>query len=341
MLFLRCVTVEKIKSSAQENVLESLKPKGDKMSDRKEWLLSRKSYLGGSDIAAICGLSPYKTPLDVYLDKTNPEVDDSSMSEAAHFGTLLEETIANEYARRTGNKVTIEPSVIKHPEYDFLGANIDRWVNDKEFILECKTAGAHMAKDWGDEYTDEIPTQYLLQVAHYAFVCNKPMVEIALLLGGQTFKIYRYIRNATLEQNLLTVAQNFWVNHVLAKVAPEPATLPESARIYSGDNGSSITADETIKKKLETFTSLKARLKQIDEETKQLQLEIQNFMGEHSSIIDESNSLLATWKSSKPKEAFDLSKFKADYPELYTQYKGLGKPYRTFIIKTNKGDSDV
>ena len=36
---------------------------------RDAWLAARRSGIGGSDIAAICGLSPYQTPYDVWLDK--------------------------------------------------------------------------------------------------------------------------------------------------------------------------------------------------------------------------------------------------------------------------------
>lgn len=306
-----------------------------------EKLRIRKSGLGGSEIAALCGLSPYKTPLDIYLDKINPEVLDNEISEAAHFGNLLEETVAYEYSRRTGNTVSIENETLRHPEYNFAIANIDRWVNNKEFILECKTTHFINKDQWGEEYTDQIPDSYLVQAAWYAFVCDVPKVDIAVLIGGQNFKIYTYTRNATLEKNLLTVAQNFWVNHVLAGLPPAPSTLQEVARIYSKDNGSSITADESIKQKLENLTRLKAQLKELEEQTKSLQLDIQNFMGEHASIIDESNLLLATWKIIKPKEAFDISKFKADYPELYTQYKATGRPYRTFLIKPKKEEGNV
>ena len=71
-----------------------------------------------------------------------------------HWGTLLEDVIAKEYAQVTGYDVEIEPNTIHHPEYKFLGANIDRWVdrwvNNGTYILECKTASFTKAKEWGD-----------------------------------------------------------------------------------------------------------------------------------------------------------------------------------------------
>ncbi len=110
------------------------------MKNKQEWLRERKNYLGGSDLGAIAGLNPYRTALDVYLDKTSDDIR-CETSPAMRWGTLLEDTIAKEYAEVTGQTIEIEPNTIYHPSMKFLGANIDRWVGDKEYVLECKTAG--------------------------------------------------------------------------------------------------------------------------------------------------------------------------------------------------------
>ena len=175
------------------------------MENKQEWLLMRKNYLGGSDLGAIAGLNPYRTALDVYLDKTRDDIACES-SPAMRWGTLLEDTIAKEYAEVTGQTIEIEPNTIYHPSMKFLGANIDRWVGDKEYVLECKTAGFTRGKEWGEEGTDQIPESYLVQVAYYAAICAVPKVDIAVLIGGQDFRIYTYERSKELEDKLIKIA---------------------------------------------------------------------------------------------------------------------------------------
>ena len=156
-------------------------------SERIEWLRERQKGVGGSDVAAILGLSHYKTPLDVFNDKINEPVDHPT-SDAAHFGTILEEVIAKEFSERTGMKVQRITSPISHNRVgrrgqigDAIGwarANIDRAIvrpeiaknvrhasqcsqstREKLFrrglilttdaILECKTASSFVADQWG------------------------------------------------------------------------------------------------------------------------------------------------------------------------------------------------
>jgi putative phage-type endonuclease len=190
------------------------------MKNKQEWLRERKNYLGGTDLSSIAGLNPYRTALDVYLDKTSDDIA-CETSPAMRWGTLLEDTIAKEYAEVTGQTIEIEPNTIYHPSMKFLGANIDRWVGDKEYVLECKTAGFTRGKEWGEEGTDQIPESYLVQVAYYAAICAVPKVDIAVLIGGQDFRIYTYERSKELEDKLIKIACNFWDNHIEKRIPPK------------------------------------------------------------------------------------------------------------------------
>ncbi len=114
------------------------------MENRQGWLEKRKTYLGGSDIGAILGVNSYKTPLDVYFSKINEEPTEEIESEPAYWGNRLEDIIAKEYSIRTKTILSQENRLLNHKEYPFLAANVDRWVGDREYILECKTAGFMM-----------------------------------------------------------------------------------------------------------------------------------------------------------------------------------------------------
>lgn len=269
--------------------------------DRIEFLKRRKSFLGGSDIGCIVGVNKYKSALDIYIDKTTDTITET-ISEAARFGHLLEDIIAEEYSRKTGNEVSIEQELIVHPKYPIACANIDRWVNDKEFILECKTTCFMKGNEWGEEHTDQIPETFLCQVAWYAAICNVPKVDIAVLIGGQTFKIYTYNRNLEFEDKLMQIGNNFWNNHIIPRVPPLPVNLSDISTLYPQSNNSTVEANNDLLCKIEQLKSLKSQEKSLQEEIKDLQFEIKSFMKEHDTLIDSFGSTLITWRNSSRKE---------------------------------------
>jgi putative phage-type endonuclease len=300
--------------------------------NKKEWLRKRKNYLGGTDLAAICGLSPYRTALDVYLDKTSDDIAENTNS-AMRWGTLLEDVIAKEYAQDTGYDVIIEPNTIYHPSIKFLGANIDRWANNKTHILECKTASFTKAKEWGDSGTDQIPESYLIQVAYYAAICNVSKVDIAVLIGGQDFRIYTYVKNNNLEDKLIKIACNFWYNHVEKKIAPKCINTKDTFNLFPQSNNKEITAKEGILAKLEELKKARLSEEEIQKTIEKLKVEIQEFMQDYDVLIDNNGNVIATWKNTAPRTCFDLKKFKDEAKELYLKYVNVAKQSRVFLIK--------
>lgn len=304
--------------------------------NKKEWLRERKNYLGGTDLAAICGLSPYRTALDVYLDKTSDDIAENTNS-AMRWGTLLEDVIAKAYSEDTGYDVTTEPNTIYHPEYKFLGANIDRWVdrwvNNGTHILECKTAGFTKSKEWGDSGTDQIPESYLIQVAYYAAICNVSKIDIAVLIGGQDFRIYTYLKNNNLEDKLIKIACNFWYNHVEKKIAPKCVNTKDTFNLFPQSNSKEITAKEGILAKLEELKKARLSEEEIQKTIERLKVEIQEFMQDYDVLIDENGNIIATWKNTAPRTCFDLKRFKDEAKELYLKYVNVAKQSRVFLIK--------
>lgn len=300
--------------------------------NKQEWLRERKNYLGGTDLAAICGLSPYRTALDVYLDKTSDDIEENTNS-AMHWGTLLEDVVAKEYAEVTGQTIGIEPNTIYHPSIKFLAANIDRWVGDKKYVLECKTAGFTKTKEWGDSGTDQIPESYLVQVSYYGAICDVPKVDIAVLIGGQDFRIYTYERNKDLEEKLIKIACNFWHNHIEKRVPPRCVNTRDTFNLFPQSNNKQITAKNDILAKLEELKIAKMSEEQIQKTIEKLKVEIQEFMQDYDVLIDENGNVIATWKNTAPRSLFDLKKFKEEAKELYLKYVSYTKQSRVFLIK--------
>ena len=306
------------------------------MENKQEWLRERKNYLGGSDLGAICGLSPYRTALDVYLDKTSNDISEDTNA-AMRWGTLLEDIIAKEYAQVTGYDVEIEPNTIYHSEHKFLGANIDRWVdrwvNNGTYILECKTAGFTKAKEWGDSGTDQIPEPYLIQVAYYAAICNVSKVDIAVLIGGQDFRIYTYNRNKDLEDKIIKIGINFWHNHIEKRIPPKCVNTKDTFNLFPQSHNCEIVAESNIMEKWEQLKAAKEEESKIAYTIEKLKTDIQEFMKDYDVLIDNQGNVIATWKNTTPRSLVNVNKLKEMFKDAYEQCLNSGKQSRMFLIK--------
>mgnify|MGYP003340849493 CR=1 FL=1 len=311
------------------------------MKNKQEWLRERKNYLGGTDLAAIAGLNPYRTALDVYLDKTSDDIT-CETNAAMRWGNLLEDVVAKAYSEDTGYAVEIEPNTIYHSEYKFLGANIDRWAYDlhpfksemsTKHILECKTAGFTKGKEWGDSGTDQIPEPYLIQVAYYAAICNVSKVDIAVLIGGQDFRIYTYNRNKDLEDKIIKIGINFWHNHIEKRIPPKCVNTKDTFNLFPQSHNCEIVAESNIMDKWEQLKSLKEEEVRIQSTIEKLKTDIQEFMRDYDVLIDNNGNVIATWKNTAPKSFFDVKKFKDEAKELYLKYISYAKQSRVFLIK--------
>ena len=123
--------------------------------DRQQWLSVRQGGIGSSDAAAAVGLCPYKSQLELWMEKTGrtPTEDATpGMEDPRYWGTLLEPYVAVAYSQQTDRKVRKVNAVLQHPSFPFMLANIDREVvgcPDVQ-ILECKTAGEWGSRLWRD-----------------------------------------------------------------------------------------------------------------------------------------------------------------------------------------------
>lgn len=304
--------------------------------NKEEWLKERKTYIGGSDLGSILGINNFRTELDVYFEKTSDGIAEDTTSESAYWGTVLEDVVAGEYAKRTGFKIEKPAGLIRHSEYPFIACNLDYWVIDNKgnsHILECKTANQMKVTCWGEEGTNQIPESYLYQVAYYAAITGANRVDIAVLIGGQDFRIYRYDKDEIMESKLIRVAKKFWNNHILAGVPPKPRTQEDAAKLYPKANGLEVRADDIVLTKVQVLQDLKAREKTLAEEIKELQLYIKNYMQDGELLVGEEGRCYATWKNSKGRASLDTNKLKSEYSDIYQECLKESGSYRVFTLK--------
>ena len=300
---------------------------------RIDWLKGRQSGIGGSEIAAIVGLNQYRTPMQVWESKVNP-VQDEETSQPAYWGTVLEDVVAKEYALRTGRKVQRLTKQMMHPDFSFAIANIDRavinpdiagrvfWKDGKlttDRILECKTANGFMAKQWGEVGSDQVPDSYLIQCQWYMGVTGASICDLAVLIGGQDFRIYTILLDDDLINDLLIQGAAFW-ELVKKNVAPDPVNYPEAVKKWANSDPSlTVQADDLLVDDLQQIQNIKAKVKELEAQEDALKARVVIALESAETLLYQGVKV-ATCKT-QTRNSFDAKAFEKDHPDLYAQYK--------------------
>lgn len=301
---------------------------------RRDFLEARQSGLGGSDIAAILGMSRWGTPYSVYRSKVEPIPDeDTEEREYLYWGNVLEDVVAKEYAKRTGYKVQRVNVQMQHPDHPFMQANIDRAVINPQIagnvrwkdgrlttdrVLECKTANAFAAKDWGDVGSDEVPDYYLIQCQWYLGITQAEVADLAVLIGGSDYRHFSIIRNDTLIADLQEEAAAFW-GRVESLTPPDPSTVDDALHRWPRH-----LHDKTEIVGVETFNAacdlhaVKEQMKELKKREDALKLDLMRAAGD-AEVLTHGGEKIATWKA-QTANRIDTKALKADHPDIAALY---------------------
>lgn len=294
---------------------------------RYEWLEMRRSGIGGSDVAAIVGLSKWRTPTDVYNSKIEDPVDNDNAS--MEWGRRLEPVIREKYAEAVGMSVDTPPFMFRHQEHKFMIADVDGIRADGR-IVEIKTARTQQG--WGEDGTDEIPDYYKTQVQHYMTVLGATSCDVAVLIGASDFRIYTIEHDPELEELLIDAENEFWNEHVVPQVPPPPVTLDEMKVAFPVSKKAAVECTDDIWEHVEKLALVTDQLEELKEQEKKHKAAIQAAMGE-ADTLSHLGQIVATWKSTKAVARFDSASLKAAMPDIYNQFMKVGAPTRRFILK--------
>lgn len=300
------------------------------LNDRAQWLADRQKGIGGSDVAPLLGLSPWRTPLDVYLDKRGelPEQDDN---DAMFWGRALEPVIRQTYADRTGREVRVPAGILTHPQHGFMLATVDGLTRDGR-VFEAKTARTD--RGWGEPGTDEVPDAYALQVQHYLAVTGYAIADIAVLIGGSDFRLYHVEADASLQADLIAAEAAFW-QRVLEGRPPEPVTYAEAVQRYGRSaHAGHVVADAEAIAAWQELVAVRATLKAAGEREDALKAVLMRALGDAGdTLTDQEGKPLVTWKLAKAADRFDTAAFKSAHPDLAAAFTVAGEPSRRFLVK--------
>lgn len=307
--------------------------------NEEEWLHCRSHGIGGSDIGAICGVSPFATARQIYLQKTGQYDESLEANEAAqermHFGHLLEPIVAEEYARRTGSKLITLKAILQHKDYEWALANIDRLIVDDEGkpigILECKTSSEYNNEEWEN---GEILPSYIYQLNWYMWILGLDRGAIACLVGGNKFYYYDVFRDDELLNNIIIPkAKDFWFNNVLALKEPElqsnDTDFVNSKYAEVKKNSEIILEDDIANELARTVVECKAKIKELEATMEEAQNRLKERLKDNE--IGYTKDFIIKW-SPRASTRIDTNKLKKEYPEIYEKVKTKIE-YRAMTIK--------
>lgn len=309
---------------------------------REEWLAERRKGVGGSDAAAILGISPFRTAVDVWLDKTGRKPP-TEETEAMRIGTELEDFVARRYVEKSGHAVQRFNRMLKR---GVLLGNLDRLVipdGEKvashmgevrtDTLLECKTA----SRDWGDG----VPLYYQTQVQHYMGLDERlEHADVAVLfLVRKRFETYRVERDDDAIRLMSERLTAWWNKYVLGDEMPPPANEEDCKALWSHSNpGKSVEATDEVGDAVSRYRELTETAEAAEAEMKTLRDEICAAMGDAEVLTSPLDGKpIVTWRSAKDRAKTDweaVAKELGATPEQIDAHTTLVAGARRFMLKT-------
>lgn len=310
----------------------------DQSKDHNAWLAARSKGIGGSDAGAIMGSNTWKSPYQLWLEKTGQvEPEDISQKDPVYWGTVLEPLVAKRFSEVTGKKVE-RCGTLQNNEAPWMLANIDRLVLGEGAGLEIKTTNAFRSAEWDG---DQLPDSYYWQCQHYMMTTGLPRWYIAVLIGGQDFRWKAIPRNEEDIKELFLREEEFWNVNVLQHVMPDidgsDSTREALKEQYPGGDMEELELTKDVdlllmerQDVMEHLGQYKAYLQTYDNKLKAL-------LGNHELAITP-QGIRITYKIQDGRATIDKKKLEKEWPDIYRQVVKIGKPTRVLRFKAPKED---
>lgn len=307
----------------------------EQAADRVAWERVRNGGIGGSDIACIMGLNPWKSAFALYAEKHGDvEAEDLSDNEYVYWGTILEQVVADRFCELTGKKVR-KCGTLQDESYEFMLANVDRLVVGEDAGLECKTANGFKASEWDG---DNLPDSYYCQCQWYMAITGFPKWYIACLIGGNHFVWKEIPRNDEFIADMRAQAIVFW-NNLQSNVAPEVDGSESTSQTVDKIVASVVGADEVaLGTQAAPFIARYRELVKTEKLVKEQKQQCQNALALmlNGARCGTYNNYQVINAPVKGRESVDRKKLMKEQPEVYEKYKTVGKDSFRFSIKEVK-----
>ncbi len=289
----------------------------------------RRRFIGGSDVAAVLGISPWCTPLQMWERKTRPTLEgpEAAPSKVKRRGHRWESVVAEmlvEHLQERGHSVEIVAPNRRYidPERDYLAAEIDfevRLDGEEEITnVELKTVHPFKVHEWGEPGTDESPVWYTAQAMHGLGVTGRRRCIVAPLFGADEIRAYPVYRDDETIAGMRARCEAFW-QLVTTGVRPEPRTLADLDRLYQGDpQAAALLADDELTRLALRLRAIKAEIKARELEAEAIEFDVKRAMQDAVELVV-GDKVAVTWKQ-RDCTWFDQTALKADDAKLHRRY---------------------
>ena len=301
-----------------------------KLMTQEQWLAERNNSIGMSDAGAVLGHNPWKSNVDLYLEKIGqaPPTEDNL---AMRLGRDMEPVVKKLFEEETGLKVYNDNKIRIDNRYSFLTTNLDGFVTGERVPVEYKT----MVR-----WDGEIPDNYFCQIQGQMMITGADYIYYAALVLGspKQFIVEKYDRNDDFISSMRKDMIEFWKENVTKGIPPEPRTVEDAKKILNQvDPGKIREAGQDIINNINELVSIRHEKSILDKKYKDIQLGIMKYMDD-SELLQSNGLDLVSWRQSKEVKRFNSKKFKGENPDLYNKYQEDTAGSRRFLIKIKQGE---
>lgn len=301
----------------------------------------RRKFIGGSDIAAILGVSPWKTLVQLWADKTTPPSEEPERPRRQLLRGKRWEAVVSEMLVESLKAEGMDVEVIgankryPDPKHDMFACEIDfeLRLNGEQEITNCelKTVHPFKAKEWGDQGTDDVPVWYTAQAMWGLGITERKTCIVAALFGADELKPYLIERDEKIIEGMRAKALAFWNDHVLTGIAPDPLTLTDVNMLFAKDGEApALIADEDLTEKWLRLRAIQQEIKAREAEAALLEFDVKRIMRDCTEVIV-GDKVGFVWKN-RATSWLDQAALKEHDPKLVKAFTRKGE-CRVFTVK--------
>ena len=264
---------------------------------RPHWLAKRRRGITATDVPAILGLSPWATPVDVWLHKTG-RAKPTEVTYPMERGNALEALVLRHYAEQTKAELLPVPVLAGHPDDPLAMASLDgAAIRDGQTrIVEIKTTGWRGREDWwGDE--KGLPDHYVAQIAWQQYVCGIDVADAAADVAGEFVIVEDIERSREFEAYAVPLLHDWWQRYVVTDVAP-PADAQRDwqalSLLWKPRPGVTVIADDQTVWDVAEYQRARDAEKKAKADKQEAGLKLREFMAGADLLTDADGNRLAS-----------------------------------------------
>ena len=314
--------------------------------NHQEWLKERMSSIGASSIGTILGVNKYETPAELasrMKQQLSGVVFEETDNLAIRRGHAYEGGVAQMWAEELHKSIigtSAKEYLCRRADIPFMHASPDRtyWIDDSgvksgknaeanKGVLECKTTRKPIDPD-------DLPASWQLQLQVQMGICgyNEGYIAYDVLTSPDGFGFRKFNFDPEIFDSIVKVCKHFWESYVIGDETPQPASGSDVLHLFPQSTAKVVTAPDHVAEAVRQLKDSKEAVKVLEEQQEALEVEIKNAIGDADTLMYD-GAVLATWKSSKPSMRFDSARFKAEHPDLYSEYCNEVAGTRRFLLK--------